>query len=636
MSVVISQETLRKYQSKTATREVLGCLVRNPGLMRGHRILLDDFVEAFHKVVFVGINNCVNNNINKLDGQIIEDYLKEAFPTKHIIFSRNNGARYVDMAAEIATEENFEANYIELKKFSLLRRLLKEGNDVSDFFDPDELDAGEVEKKRELFESSSLDDIIDFYKKKLVTVADEYSSKNGRDSVKAGSSEAKEQKERWKKAPEFGLSYASQYFNTVVKGMRKKRFVIGSAQSGTGKTRLSVANLCFSFIPEFYDPKTDSWVKNPHGTQNAGLYIGTEMELIEEIEPILWAYIACVPEEHILNGEYRPGEEERVDRAIEILDKEAHIYLEYIPDYDISTLERVVEEHVLNHKVRHVFFDYIHTTTDLISEFQGEARAKMQVREDQVLSNLSTKLKELTRKFNISLDTWTQVNGELKNDQTRDENVVRGSRAIIDKVDTAFIASRPTPREYKLIDKYIKRMMGKQPPNLCFSVYKNRGGKYNRIKIWLYVDYDTMRVHDCFVTDYDYIIVPDISKTYVAVNEDVGVVTAVDKFDLERRLAESKAALNQVEDDGERISFEEEFGENIDKLSKNLQSESTTEEDESSSLDDGWDLPESPREGKAIKSGEEYRDEYLREATADTFVDNRGPRMAQVDEDFDF
>lgn len=34
-------------------------------------------------------------------------------------------------------------------------------------------------------------------------------------------------------------------------------------------------------------------------------------------------------------------------------------------------------------------------------------------------------------------------------------------------------------------------------------MYKNRGGKYNNIKIWLNVDYDTMRVHDAFVTDYN-------------------------------------------------------------------------------------------------------------------------------------
>ena len=52
----------------------------------------------------------------------------------------------------------------------------------------------------------------------------------------------------------------------------------------------------------------------------------------------------------------------------------------------------------------------------MIAEFQGEAKAKMQLREDQVLSNVGTKLKELTRKYDISLDTWTQVSGDWKNE----------------------------------------------------------------------------------------------------------------------------------------------------------------------------------------------------------------------------
>ena len=131
-------------------------------------------------------------------------------------------------------------------------------------------------------------------------------------------------------------------------------------------------------------------------------------------------------------GRYEIGEEARVDEAIRILNEEAHIYLEYLPDYDIGTLESIIDEHVTTHNVGYVFFDYIHTTTELLSEFQNTAKAKMQVREDQVLSNLSTKLKDLTRKYNISIDTWTQVSGDFKNDQNRDQTIVRGAKAIID------------------------------------------------------------------------------------------------------------------------------------------------------------------------------------------------------------
>ena len=195
---------------------------------------------------------------------------------------------------------------------------------------------------------------------------------------------------------------------------------------------MSVANLCYSFVPKYYDSKLGKFVDNPHGKNNSALYIGTEMELIEEVEPILWSYIADVPEDHILFGSYDDGEEERVNEAIKILQEEGHIYLEYVPDYDIHTLENVIEQHVLQHGVKHVFFDYIMITTDLISEFQSQAKAHMNIREDQVLSNVSTKLKELTRKYNISIDTWTQVSGDWKDERNRDQTIVRGSRAIID------------------------------------------------------------------------------------------------------------------------------------------------------------------------------------------------------------
>lgn len=157
------------------------------------------------------------------------------------------------------------------------------------------------------------------------------------------------------------------------------------------------------------------------------------MELIEEIEPILWSYIACVNEKHIKTGEYEPGEEERVNEAIKILDEESHIYLAYIPDYDLTALENCIETHVNKYGVHHVFFDYIHTTVDLISEYQGNAKAHMTVREDQVLLNLCIKLKEWSRKYGISIDTWTQTNGDVKNIDNRDENVIRGAKSIADK-----------------------------------------------------------------------------------------------------------------------------------------------------------------------------------------------------------
>lgn len=557
---------LRDIQSKAATREVLGCLLQDPTLLVNHKIQIDDFVEAFHQLLFAAINNKFANKAVLLDSFIIDDYLKENYPERYIIFSRNDGINYVDKVKKKAKLKNFESNYLDLKKYSLLRKLYKNGIDISDFCNPEELDPKEAEKIKENFEESSIEDIIKFYRNKLLNIFSDFNIKDDKSSVKAGSEEARLQKEAWKLKPDFGLSYSSNYLTKVAYGIRKKRYNVLSAGTGTGKTRLSVANICHSFAPKYYDEKLKKFVDNPHGKQNAALYIGTEMELIEEIEPILWAYIANVPEEHIIMGNYLPGEEERVDEAIRILNEEGNIYMEYVPSYDVETLERTIEEHVIKHNVHHVFFDYIHITTDLISEFQNEAKAKMQVREDQVLGNLSDKLKQITRKYNISLDTWTQVTGDFKNEQNRDQTIVRGAKAIIDKADLAGIVSIPTLKELKLLEKISRtaEYFGKPLPNICISVYKNRGGRYNKVKIWLYVDFDTMRVHDLYVTDYSYEIA-DITESFTYINEDQQIVVTNSKEELKEKM---KSEVIKIEDDGNIVNDFEDI-EDIEDESEN-------------------------------------------------------------------
>ena len=80
----------------------------------------------------------------------------------------------------------------------------------------------------------------------------------------------------------------------------------------------------------------------------------------------------------------------------------------------------------------------------------------------------------------------------------------------------------------KKLEKIIKNRFLKYKPNRCISVYKNRGGEYTKCKIWLYVDYATMRVHDLFCTDYDYELL-DIPQTFTRVEEDQKVIFTNDK-----------------------------------------------------------------------------------------------------------
>lgn len=109
------------------------------------------------------------------------------------------------------------------------------------------------------------------------------------------------------------------------------------------------------------------------------------------------------------------------------------------------------------------------------------------------------------------------------------------AKSIIDKADSAMIVSRPTKQEFKKIDYILRGMVsiGKPQPNICISVYKNRGGKYNNVKIWLYIDYDTMRVSDLFITDYDCNLLP-IEQKWTRVDENQNIIVYTNKDELIR------------------------------------------------------------------------------------------------------
>jgi replicative DNA helicase len=430
------------------------------------------------------------------------------------LFLKKDGPTYVTRAIEHCDEKNISYYYNELKKMALLRAYHEAGIDVSEFFDPEEVDPDITEKHQVLLDTSSVQDIANHYRKKVLQASERFTVDAERSSKKAGSG-GHDQVERWKQDTAWGIGYASSYLTTILHGLRQRRFTIMSAGSGVGKTRMSIANICNAGCPYLYDKTKKEWVTNPNANGDGVLYIGTEMELLEEIDPIMWAYVADVPQEHIEFNLYVDDEEARVHRAIDILENYSNIWLEYVPEYNISQLETLIESHVLNHDVKYVFFDYIHSTVELVSEYSAKAKAKMTVREDQILASLSTELKKLCRKYNISLDSATQVSGDFKNTENRDATIVRGAKAIVDKVDGAMVGMPPTVAELKKVEPILARRFGIPTPNLVLSIYKNRGGKWKNVKVWLYVAYDTMRIYDLFVTDYEYKLIEDMDKTFI-------------------------------------------------------------------------------------------------------------------------
>ena len=154
--------------------------------------------------------------------------------------------------------------------------------------------------------------------------------------------------------------------------------------------------------------------------------------------------------------------------------------------------------------------------------------------------------------------------------------MVRGSKAIIDKADMAAILSVPSEAEKRKIDQFLRnchRILNGRL--MCLSIYKNRGSKHTNVKIWLDVEYETMRVHDLFCTNYAYELDTSLSEVVVSVNEDDNTITRYNDYEqmmrLQKKMREAKLGINKenaeeegniVEDDVRGYLEEEEEDKN--------------------------------------------------------------------------
>lgn len=98
----------------------------------------------------------------------------------------------------------------------------------------------------------------------------------------------------------------------------------------------------------------------------------------------------------------------------------------------------------------------------------------------------------------------------------RDQNCIRGSKAIADKIDIGLIGVRIQDEERKQIEaiwnelKFQKKST--RDPNIVIDIYKNRRGELNCVKIFRYFDFGTCRCYDLFITDASYKSVQDVGS----------------------------------------------------------------------------------------------------------------------------
>lgn len=283
----------------------------------------------------------------------------------------------------------------------------------------------------------------------------------------------------------------------------------------THNSRVSLGDAARVSIPYYYDTNTREWLNT--GCSSPTLFITTELE-VDEIQSLIMAYVSGVPEEHILDGNYKGDEENRVDKAIEFIGR-SPLFIEQIPNFDIEDIENIIKKYKIKYQVGYVFFDYLFSSIKIMSEVAGKTKG-VKLREDNVLLMFADRMKSLANILNVHIDTSTQVNGEWRNAKEADMNLIRSSKAVADKVDLGMILLPVSEADKLGIETIVAKIQGFLPqPNLVFHIYKNRRGKLNHVRLFVYFDYSTCRTTDLFVTDNKYNLI-DVESTLVDFKRD--------------------------------------------------------------------------------------------------------------------
>lgn len=477
------------YNSHAIEKVLTGLYLDNDMIISNeYPLRLEDFVEKKYQAIYTALYNLYVLGNSHIDINDIVGYFKEQ-QGMYEKFIEDGGMDTLYQICADETPTNFDYNYSIIKKQSLLRDFVKMGVDVTDLYDKN-LSPEQFEKQMAKFNAMTIDDIFKHYEAKINNLQNKYQNLIEKSCISIADGLEELYKEL-QSIPEVGLPLDGEIYNTVTRGARLKKLYIDSGASGTGKSRRMAGNAAHLAIPIYYDEETGCWENT--GLENKVLYITTELEHAE-VQTLIISYVSGVNEDKLLNNKCSQEEKERVELAIQYIQQYNNIIIEFLPNPSIPTIQTTIKKHVLQDDVQYVFYDYIHITSNLT-----DGRDK-NTRDDVILMLVSDTLKNLANELNIHISTATQLNGDYEEKEVKNQNLIRGSKAIADKADIGAITLPLNNAEQELAIALAAKL-GTVVPNFITDIYKNRRGKWTGIRIWRNIDLGTCRTTDCFITD---------------------------------------------------------------------------------------------------------------------------------------
>ena len=477
--------------------QVFGCLMKQPSLLSQtdkYKFYVDDFSSRFERKVFSSILYLWQHGAESISEVDIVNYFSN-IQSEYNYFEEQNGLEYITDCIELSDILSFDYYYERVKKFSLLSQLRKIGYNTDKIYNENNLSENSEEINKD-FEQKTIKEIVDELNNELIKISEKCLSE---DSNKTSDAAKGAQKliEGLKGAPDTGARLQGKFFNTVVRGARRGKFYIRSASSGVGKTRNTIGDACYLSYPICWNNEQNKW--DFTGATEKVLIIVTEQEK-DEVQTMIISYLSGVNEEKILYGSYNDEESGRIQKALWIMNKYNNLYITEMPNPNVQQIKFVVKEMCRRYDIGYVFYDYLFSNPSLLNEYRD-----LKIREDQALGIFSAELKSLAVETNTFILTSTQTNAKVEDDgkEIKNESVIRGSRAIIDKADIACVCARPSQEDLEHIEPYCSFLK----PNIVTDIYKVRRGRFNNVRIWSYIDLGTCRKVDLFVTNTQYELV---------------------------------------------------------------------------------------------------------------------------------
>ena len=276
--------------------------------------------------------------------------------------------------------------------------------------------------------------------------------------------------------PSKGVDANDSLLNSVFGGFKPQTLTIVSANSNGGKTTFLVQQaikLCFKHHKKI-------------------LFVSIEQGT-EEMYKLFLSCLTHVERNHIYSDE---STQEDIE-TLNLVDSFQDLYFCYMPDISTSTINSL-RSYIKTLGIEYLVFDYISSELSIYDD----TNKVISGRDDLVLKNLTTILKQVAVELNIAVISATQLNNSPrdKNNKMRDASWLRGSFAIADKCDVGMILDGKFNEYEKKLVANSNPYFGLGDSNLVIDIYKNRYGPKD-IKVFRKINFATFEYVDIAVYD---------------------------------------------------------------------------------------------------------------------------------------